>query len=349
MGTKKLTASPKTSFSEYVGYKSARDLYDYRGIIPRRFFRLVHWDAVELVNKKVPKMFSVWLTKHTSHFCATNRHANRIDSSVENICPSCGEKDESVSHIVRCKDPGRLQMLRESVEDLSEWLYLMDTEEDMIEMVVEYLLAQGEKTMAECTHSRRLELLAKTHDYLGYDILVEGRICSLFVQIYRDDLDEEDSPYKADKWAKGLIERLIRITHSQWIFRNSHVYYKKLEGMTEQQHLAIFKRVEELMWEDPMSLLPKHRHLLEEDIDILGECSSAARKYWILEVESAQVTAARVMAGNPTRDRYKTFIPRLRRRPAVVVQNRQDGSVVYGPQCRRQSVGLSLRNSRRNG
>jgi len=46
--------------------------------------------------------------------------------------------------------------------------------------------------------------------------------------------------------------------------------------------MEIFRRVEELMWEDPMSLLPSDRHLLEEDIDILGTCSTAVRKYWII-------------------------------------------------------------------
>ena len=49
------------------------------------------------------------------------------------------------------------------------------------------------------------------------------------------------------------------------------MHYKKLESMTEAQHLDIFRRVEELIWEDPMSLLPAYQHLLEEDLGRLGE------------------------------------------------------------------------------
>lgn len=329
MGKKKLTASPKKSFVEYVDYKTARDLYDARGIIPKRYFYLVYWDGVYKLNTTLPKMFGVWLTKHTSHFCATNRHANRIDKEVANICPSCGKEDETVAHIVRCKDSGRLEMLRVSVQELVDWLDKMDTDEDLIEMIQEYLLAQGEKRMVDCSPPRRYQLLAKTHDYLGYDNFVEGRICSLFLEVYRQDLDENESPYKVDKWAKGFIERLVRITHSQWVFRNSYVHFKKAEGLTEAQHMEIFRRVEELMWEDPMSLLPSDRHLLEEDIDILGTCSTAVRKYWIMEVEAAQVSATRVMSGIPTRDRYKAFIPRQSGRREVVVQKRNNGGIVY--------------------
>ena len=128
------------------------------------------------------------------------------------------------------------------------------------------------------------------------------------------------------------MEKLIRITHSQWIFRNSHVHYKKLEGMTKEQHLETFRRVEELMWEDPMSLLPRHRHLLEENLGELGECSTATRMYWILQVEAAQATAATVLAGNPVRDRYKAFIPKggTKRKLSPQAKSRRNGSIVYG-------------------
>ena len=92
------------------------------------------------------------------------------------------------------------------------------------------------------------------------------------------DTEDEVSPYQVQVQAwgtRGLMEKLIQITHSQWIFRNSHVHFKKLEGMTKEQHLETFCRVEELMWEDPMSLLPRRRHLLEENLGELGECSTA--------------------------------------------------------------------------
>ena len=97
------------------------------------------------------------------------------------------------------------------------------------------------------------------------------------------------------------------ITHRQWIFRNSHVHFKKLEGMTEAQHLKIFDKVEELMTVDPIELLPKHRHLLEGEFGTLGENSSAARQNWIASMESALSVAKHVYSGLPTKDRHTTF------------------------------------------
>ena len=158
----------------------------------------------------------------------------------------------------------------------------------------------------------------RAHDHLGWDNFFEGRICILFLDAYRSDLGDEVSPYRVDSWGRGFIERLVRITHSQWIFRNSPVHYKKLEGMTEAQHMDIFRRVEELMWEDPMDLLPAHRHLLEKDLQGLGECSSATRLYWVLSVEAAQKTAKHVLTEKATRDRYRMFMPRTE--PRITTQ-----------------------------
>ena len=77
--------------------------------------------------------------------------------------------------------------------------------------------------------------------------------------------------------------------------------------MTQEQHLQIFDKVEDLMAVDPMSLLPKHRHVLEGEFGTLGEDSSAARQTWIASMESALSAAKHVYAGLPTKDRHRAF------------------------------------------
>ena len=61
------------------------------------------------------------------------------------------------------------------------------------------------------------------------------------------------------------------MTHKQWLFRNMHVHYKKMDRLTETQHEEISKEIKELIMVDPGSLLDKHRYLLEWDFGALGE------------------------------------------------------------------------------
>ena len=149
---------------------------------------------------------------------------------------------------------------------------------------------------------------------LGWDNLLSGRLCPLFLDGHRQWLADEASHYAILKWGRGLIEKLIMITHRQWSFRNSHVHFKKVEDMTQEQHLQIFDKVEDLMAIDPLSLLPKHRHLLEGEFGKLGEDSSAARQTWIASVESALAAAKHVYAGLSTKERHRAFTRTVQKR-----------------------------------
>ena len=76
------------------------------------------------------------------------------------------------------------------------------------------------------------------------------------------------------------------------------MHYKKLDGLTQRQHDEIFEWVKELMWKDPAELLTKHRYLLEEYFEKLGEESAGVRQQWIAFMESALAAADYVRSGN---------------------------------------------------
>ena len=106
LGNRKVTGSPRKAIEDYWGERTARDFYHRKHIVNKHEFHLVWWEGCAQVMHAHPKMFRVYVTKNTSHFCGTNRQLSRIDPSVENVCPSCGCNDEPASHITRCQDEG---------------------------------------------------------------------------------------------------------------------------------------------------------------------------------------------------------------------------------------------------
>ncbi len=136
--------------------------------------------------------------------------------------------------------------------------------------------------------------LAEETDRLRWDSFLEGRITSLWIQVIKPQLRESTLFMKPMCWGKEFIEHLLAITHSQWIFRNSKVHLKKLDGLTEPEHETIFEKMEELMLTDKEQLLPAHRHYLEVDFGQLSEGPAAARQYWIANMESALSASTKV-------------------------------------------------------
>ena len=247
------------------------------------------------------KMFGVFVTKQTSKFCGTNRQLSRIDPRVANVCPSCGANDESSKHITRCNDDARVECWRRSADTIAAWIATATSNLPLRDMVHEYLLARDSKTMSDCLHidDHDLQLLASIHDRLGWDNFVEGRICSMYIQVAASSFHER-SRFTPSSWGMELIKLLLTATHKQWLFRNHHVHFAKLDGLTTAQHDEIFRRVEELIDIDPADLLTGHRHLLDEtDFEALGEGSAGDRQIWISSMEFAIAAADLVRAGRP--------------------------------------------------
>ena len=307
VGGKKLTALPKATVYKRWAYITAKELYHDRRIIHSKDFDSVWWTGVETVNKRFPKMFGVWWTKHVSHFSGTNQQLARIDSTVENKCPSCGAPDESTSHITRCRDEGRVRMLRASVKDIVNYLGKMQTDQDLIDMIQRYLLGHGQVKMRDICAEEKYRELARIHDTLGWDNFVGGRIPHWYLQCHRLHRAEEGKFYAVEKWGRGLIERLVQLTHKQWLFRNSHIHYKKLEGLSRAQHEEIFVKVQNMMHTDPDELLPKHQLLLEVDFSQLGKGTTADRMYWVSSMESALTAADYIKDGGETVDVLKAM------------------------------------------
>jgi len=314
---KKVTGSLRRAIDNHVGHEAARDFYDRQRIISSENFDLVWWDGLEATMMEFPKLFRVWLTKHVSEFAGTNLQLSHWhEGTTTNLCPSCEQEVESTMHITRCRDPGRRRMFAITVRRLTDWMTETHVDPILVDMVHEYLLSFGEKSMVECL---RLEVdeyqrLAEATDLLQWDCFLEGRISPLWISLMKPVLIESGLRLPPEKWGRQFVELLLQITHKQWIFRNNGVHYRGLDGLTQAEHDKIFDRVEELMFTDPDYLLPKHHHLLSQDFEELAEGSAIDQQYWIVSMESA-ISAKRAVNEGRANPAGLAQLTSSRRRP----------------------------------
>ena len=108
--------------------------------------------------------------------------------------------------------------------ELTKWMRENDTEPHLQTMISTYLMEREKKTMeniAGTIHNSlphhysklRLERMAKVQDRLGWDCIMEGRILKIFVEHQRTHLAHTSTRMTAKRWTRGLIARLLQITH----------------------------------------------------------------------------------------------------------------------------------------
>ena len=83
---------------------------------------------------------------------------------------------------------------------------------------------------------------------------------------------------------RGLVHRLLQITHKQWIYRNATIHLKVRDGLTVAQHEAILTTMEGYLHTDPAQLLEENRHLLYSNFVALAEGPTKDKMEWISEV-----------------------------------------------------------------
>jgi len=133
-GDTKVTGSLRSAFERHWGFHAAREHYHNLGLIARGDFNLVWWDGMERVMRYYTKMFCVFVTKQVSGCAGTNHELAKWNDDVVDKCPNCGLPGESTKHVTRCRDEGRVQLFRQSAEDVLECLHDAGVKMELIDL-----------------------------------------------------------------------------------------------------------------------------------------------------------------------------------------------------------------------
>jgi hypothetical protein len=284
----KATTSIKAHLYKEWGREVAKDLFHQKQIIQQQHFDYVHWDGLRLAMTQLPQMYKVWVTKHVSSACATNRHLSKMDSRVLNKCSCCGRRNESILHITRCTNEGRRLMFQQTVQELVQWMARSHGHPEIILAVESYLTHRGRVPMKRiCQDSSILRRFARETDQLGWRNFTEARISTTLFTIQEGWLKQRRSKWHMETWTQQFLTKILDITHKQWSYRNSRIHIRQVEGLSLSEHENILQKVESLIGTDPMELLPQHHSLLQVNFESLGEGTSTDRQYWIAQMESA--------------------------------------------------------------
>ena len=157
-------------------------------------------------------------------------------------------------------------------------------------VVQRYIEGHSRVSMRNCLsrgQSRFAELAADT-DALGWDSFVEGRIAKTWEPVVKAEYERMNRDFQAVQWGACFVDKLLQLTHRQWILRNTETHFRLPDGFTLAQHEEMFNDALTL-WRtlDPDELLERHQHLLRMSNEELGKCSPLRRRVWVADVESA--------------------------------------------------------------
>jgi hypothetical protein len=151
MEGKKITGPLCLELEESWGRSTARRFFNKKGIVLSAHFDTVWWRGYDRAISGYPKTFRTFITKQVYGWCGCNSKLSLWEDDIVNKCPQCGCKHKNSKHLTRCRDPGQVLQLQNSIETIMTVLDKANVASKLIDMIKKYLLNQGRRSMVDCT------------------------------------------------------------------------------------------------------------------------------------------------------------------------------------------------------
>lgn len=241
------------------------------------------------LSETVPRLFQLWACKQVMNIAATNEFLSRQDGRCSR-CPSCAVEVESAEHVIRCKEVGRVEVYNLGVDALEAWLEGAGTDPELCEVIVEYARMRGKRTMGQICEDAPACFwrMATSQDKIGWHRFMEGMVSKEMIRLQLEYAAVGGSRYGIQRWAAGLITKLLEITHGQWIYRNLLVHDRVAGTMVNQRREELVVEIRQQQELGDEGLLEEDKFLAEVNIGELGDAGGARQEYWLLAIKTAR-------------------------------------------------------------
>lgn len=136
--------------------------------------------------------------------------------------------------------------------------------------------------------SARMAKAARSQDMIGWREFMEGRVSKEFLTIQKGHCALAPTRLNGDDWMRQFINRILLISHSQWIFRNFTLHDQVRGYLRLQERKEVLREIDRLIDLEPTEVPAESRFLLEFDFDSLYRSSFEKQSYWVRAMKAAR-------------------------------------------------------------
>ena len=269
-----------------IGMHRAREFYEKEGLLDKKVFDQIAWDDLDDFLSKKPPMYKLWYGKQGSGYCGTGKWLHRWDNLAEKRCPNCWNRcpTEDANHLNRCTDPGRTNLWRQHLGELEDWMENNWTQPSIQEMVIEFLKNRDRRPLAGTLRGIRgpaVHTAVSELDQIGWRNFTEGKVSKTLRLIQRCHLMGCPTRMTIEGWMKGLIGKLVSMTHAQWIYRNISKHHHEHGTKHLESREMILTEIEKMLEMGMQDLPQECACLLDIDPEDLYHWDMSQQQYWL--------------------------------------------------------------------
>jgi hypothetical protein len=253
-------------------------------------FDFVDWDSMYEAMQSFPDLYRMWVTKHVTGWCGTNRKLYLWDQRNDDICPCCDlGVVERPRHLLTCPSNSLQETWEARIEGLSEWFIESETSPDIADCFLRPLQTRDPSSSFGDFATEYILSAAKEQDSIGWFSTMEGRI-SYRWKFYQESYWTKVGVSKSiRKWNKDLITNLLTISHAMWTCRNTmHVHKQHRNGLPMKEGTHLQQKVTEAYEAGETTVLPEDRDQFSLSLDTILDYPHFRQQTWLGIVQQSQ-------------------------------------------------------------
>ena len=251
------------------------------------------WNAIGGAAKQLSQKKLIWMVKHVSGHSAVGTVMKRRGERLRSNCPRCGLPDETIQHVIACKDTDATDIWNEQLNDLLQWLQRRGTKPQITNTIIAGLRTWRLDLPSLHMNDRRWDgICLQEQNELGWFSFLQGRL-SLHWRI------RQEAYYKTmgfrrtgRRWVEALIRKLWEISWNMWDHRNKVLHDKDRHKELGDNELGQMVRAE--YDKGGRDLAPRMKYLLAAALEEVLEYSVSRKKRWLRSVQAARELCARL-------------------------------------------------------
>ena len=178
----------------------------------------------------------------------------------------------------------------ETIKNMELWLRSAETDPIRVSCICEYARGRGGRSMQEVCRNQhiRYRKLGQSQDKIGWRRFTEGCVSKEVVQLQMEFAKVHGMKMSMAGWASGLITKLLKVTHGQWIYRNLLVHEKSYGVLATKRKEELQTEIQKQQELGVEGLADKDKFLLEIRLEDLEESSGEQQAYWLLAIKAAR-------------------------------------------------------------
>jgi hypothetical protein len=292
VGQEKITSDSEHMLRYAAQQRLAKEIFSNLNILTNQQFEEVAWEEVHTTLRELPKMFQMFATKQVFGVSAVlaNLSKQKKFSHLGEHCPSCSIDRETASHLLSCREDGRINCVNVQIGRISRWLQSNGTTLALSNMIVDFLWTRG--TLKHRGYPIPIPpqysefITSQTH--IGWRRTMEGMVSKTLLHLDRHDVLVPTSHMSVNRWLVGLIKTLLEATHGVWIYRNITIHDSVSGMVATKEKEQLNKEIELQIERGGEGLAEEDRWMVEVNLDNIENSSGERESYWLLAIKAAR-------------------------------------------------------------